>query len=558
MTTAKKIDINGLQLDKPDDTQSLLLTPNDGLEIRYDLLTANPKTFKINKNGVNFTDNTNNFTTAPSRLASVQQAFQAVELPPNATTLEVNYKINFDDQVGNLGTIGLNGLNTELTATGDLILNPTGSISASGKTLDMTGGEIHKVPLIHGQNNVDLTIEGKGTGDLILKTGNTNRLAISDTGDWTINGGVGTSGQVLTSGGAGVSPSWTTLASGSVILPSWTTATRPSPPTNYQMGWNTSASLPEIYTGSTWASFYLLQATSITLSAGFSTYATIVYVDSANNIVGSPTTGGSTIYIFQDTSATTPGTTRTGTITPNINFTITYLVVAGGGGGAGTQAGGDAGGGGGAGGYLSGSLGVSASTAYTITAGAGGAGGVGGSNGSNGSNSVFATITATGGGGGGQNFGAGVAGGSGGGGGTRNSASGGAGTAGQGNNGGASLAGNSAGTARGGGGGGSGSVGADGTTSGNGGSGTDSTITGTSTTYSAGGGAGGYDRAGGVGTTGVSGNGAGNSFTLGGANGGNGTNGRGGGGGGSASNVGAQNGGNGGSGVVIIKFPSFA
>lgn len=73
----------------------------------------------------------------------------------------------------------------EITATGDLTLNPVGKIDCSGKTIDMTGGEIHKVPLIHSQNNVDLTIEGKGTADLIFKTNNVDRLKITDAGVFT-------------------------------------------------------------------------------------------------------------------------------------------------------------------------------------------------------------------------------------------------------------------------------------------------------------------------------------------------------------------------------------
>lgn len=82
--------------------------------------------------------------------------------------------------------IDLNGnkiLNvTEITATGDLSLNPVGSITCNGKTIDLTGGEIHKVPLIHSPNNVDLTIEGKGTGDLIFTTNTVTRLKITDAG----------------------------------------------------------------------------------------------------------------------------------------------------------------------------------------------------------------------------------------------------------------------------------------------------------------------------------------------------------------------------------------
>lgn len=69
-----------------------------------------------------------------------------------------------------------------ITASGDLTLNPVGSIDANGKTLNMTGGEIHNIPLMHSQNNVDLTIEGKGTADLVFKTNNVNRLKITDTG----------------------------------------------------------------------------------------------------------------------------------------------------------------------------------------------------------------------------------------------------------------------------------------------------------------------------------------------------------------------------------------
>jgi hypothetical protein len=70
----------------------------------------------------------------------------------------------------------------EITATGDLILNPVGSINCNGKTIDMTGGEIHKCDLIHSQNNTDIVIEGKGTGDIVLTTNTQTRLKITDAG----------------------------------------------------------------------------------------------------------------------------------------------------------------------------------------------------------------------------------------------------------------------------------------------------------------------------------------------------------------------------------------
>lgn len=69
------------------------------------------------------------------------------------------------------------------TLSGDLILNPVGSIDCNGKTINMTGGEIHNVPLIHSQNNNDIVIEGKGTGDVVIKTNNVDRLDFTDSGD---------------------------------------------------------------------------------------------------------------------------------------------------------------------------------------------------------------------------------------------------------------------------------------------------------------------------------------------------------------------------------------
>jgi hypothetical protein len=69
-----------------------------------------------------------------------------------------------------------------ITATGDLTLNPVGSINCNGKTIDMTGGEIHKCPLIHSQNNNNIVVEGLGTGDIVLKTNGINRVTIADNG----------------------------------------------------------------------------------------------------------------------------------------------------------------------------------------------------------------------------------------------------------------------------------------------------------------------------------------------------------------------------------------
>jgi hypothetical protein len=91
-----------------------------------------------------------------------------------------------------LQAINVNGIatfNNTITAPGDLTLDPVGSITCNGKTIDMTGGEIHNCPLVHSQNNNDIFIEGKGVGSVVLKTNNVNRLTISDTGFQTFQGG---------------------------------------------------------------------------------------------------------------------------------------------------------------------------------------------------------------------------------------------------------------------------------------------------------------------------------------------------------------------------------
>lgn len=68
-----------------------------------------------------------------------------------------------------------------IKATTDLSLNPTGIINCNGKAIDTSGGEIRNCPLVYSQNNNNITIEGKGTGDVILKTNNTAGLTVTDT-----------------------------------------------------------------------------------------------------------------------------------------------------------------------------------------------------------------------------------------------------------------------------------------------------------------------------------------------------------------------------------------
>jgi hypothetical protein len=104
----------------------------------------------------------------------------------------------------------------------------------------------------------------------------------------------------------------------------------------------------------------LLTVTGYTLNTNY----TITYVDSSNNSSGSPTLTGYTIYSFT-------GTGITGTVTPNFDASINYLVVGGGGGG-GSGNSGWFGAGGGAGGYRAGNFAFSKNVSYSIIVGAGG------------------------------------------------------------------------------------------------------------------------------------------------------------------------------------------
>ena len=151
-------------------------------------------------------------------------------------------------------------------------------------------------------------------------------------------------------------------------------------------------------------SFNVSFSTEATLlvAGGLIGYATVVYVNSSNIVIASPSDDGDTIYIFQDTGGA-PGTTRTGTVTPNFVGNVEYLVVAGGAGG-GSGGGSYYGGGGGAGGYRTNYGGAALPViigAYTLTVGSGGSFPIANSvNGTSGTNSTFSTITSSGGGGG--------------------------------------------------------------------------------------------------------------------------------------------------------------
>lgn len=299
-----------------------------------------------------------------------------------------------------------------------------------------------------------------------------------------------------------------------------------------------------------------------------------VYVDSGNNIIGAADPNGYTILILK-CSSTSSNATGSISVDKNLSGNVDFLVIGGGGGGGQSLFAG----GGGAGdlqisagtGYNTGntsntssSVSFINSTTYNFTVG------TYGTQQNSGNNSILSydggTITCIGGGRGGGGSSSSPAQGGSGGGGNGNPTTGGA--AGNGTNSNSGGSGASGTDEAGGGGGGALTNGGNGNGNlssgfgGPGGSGVSNiTIEGTTKSYAGGGGGGRLNnsnsgRPGGSGGTGGGGRGGGS----GGANGVKGTDhtGSGGGGAGTQSGTATANGGAGGSGIIVIRFPSFA
>ena len=410
----------------------------------------------------------------------------------------------------------------------------------------------------------------------------TERFRITRYGELGLSGAnFGSSGQVLTSGGAGQPVEWRTIVqapvissiSGSIVANlSGTTLTLSGQhfgsgqgTVNFSGG-SLNPSKNVNATPSSDTSITVTVPSTVANNVNSGETITIKFTNSAG-LIGSGT-NTTVIAAPSGGSITTSGNYRIHTFTSSGNFVLTksiaceYLVIAGGGGGGGNDGGQDfsgGAGGGGAGGYRTGTVTPSANT-HTVTVGGGGAGNNSAAAGGDGGNSAFGSIVSNGGGGGAgvNNAGSnGRNGGSGGGAGGDDGSTtftGGSATSGQGNAGG--NAGGSVSNAGGGGGGGAGAAGetaANGFAGGDGGVGLTNSINGSSAVWAGGGGGSvgaGSDK--GVGGAGGGGNGAArntSNSTAGGTNTG------GGGGAGADSNVTSEKAGsNGGSGIVIVRY----
>ena len=105
------------------------------LQLEYHYNMINPlliqRHLSLDQLGINLTDNTNNNTTGLQRLSLVQQAFQAVQLPPNATTLKINDTILVDAGIANK--------NTTINDGGIIVNNDTVGTINTAITLNQTG-----------------------------------------------------------------------------------------------------------------------------------------------------------------------------------------------------------------------------------------------------------------------------------------------------------------------------------------------------------------------------------------------------------------------------------
>lgn len=107
---------------------------------------------------------------------------------------------------GNTRTGGAGGVLTVVAGAGG---------SATGSSGTRNGGNGGALILGSGAFGTGATANGTA-GDVTLRTGATDRLLIAGaTGVWTVNGDVGTTGQVLTAN-TGAPPSWETVSAGTV------------------------------------------------------------------------------------------------------------------------------------------------------------------------------------------------------------------------------------------------------------------------------------------------------------------------------------------------------
>ena len=104
----------------------------------YDINTT-PKIFNITSTGINWTNGVLNFNTELSRIAVIQEAFAAVELPPDSTTLQINKRLLAVDPLIPTTNISIDGSIPSIILTDGTTTN---TIDKNGYTTQNSGENI--------------------------------------------------------------------------------------------------------------------------------------------------------------------------------------------------------------------------------------------------------------------------------------------------------------------------------------------------------------------------------------------------------------------------------
>ena len=116
--------------------------------------------------------------------------------------------------VGSNIKIGNAGVITATTFVGNVTGNVTGNISG-GTVAGSTGafsGDVSITDKIVHTDDTNTAIRFPEVDAVTIETNGSERFRINSSGAWGIGAAYGSSGQVLTSGGSGSSPSWTTVS----------------------------------------------------------------------------------------------------------------------------------------------------------------------------------------------------------------------------------------------------------------------------------------------------------------------------------------------------------
>lgn len=128
----------------------------------------------------------NTYVLRANALASLGVEWSAEITPNLAQVLAVgNTSGSFNIDLNNNQLLNV----SQILSSGDLIINPAGSIETGGSKLIMGGAEIDQIGKLVGANNTDIELDAKGTGDVLIKTATITRMTFTDTGNVNFQSG---------------------------------------------------------------------------------------------------------------------------------------------------------------------------------------------------------------------------------------------------------------------------------------------------------------------------------------------------------------------------------